>query len=112
MFGVGLVNVKKVLILWLVVGLLLGTVQAEQKKKHSVTLKWNAPPAQGEAVVGYNIYRSDKESGHYKLIARKVDSLTYTDASVQSGHTYYYRVTSVDVKGRESTAATTKAFLP
>ena len=82
-------------------------------KKHRVTLKWQAPalPA-GEIVVGYNIYRSDQENGHDELIAEKVNALTYIDTAVQSGHTYYYRVTSMDAKGRESIPATTNATVP
>jgi len=56
--------------------------------------------------------RSEKENSHYDLIAKKVNALTYVDTAVQSGHTYYYKVTSRDAKGRESTAATTKATVP
>ncbi|MFZ3214197.1 MAG: trypsin-like peptidase domain-containing protein [Terriglobales bacterium] len=86
----------------------IGTAQ----KKLSVTLRWNAPRRGGTKVVGYNIYRSDEENGPYGLIAEEVSALKYVDKTVQSGHTYYYRVTSMDAWGRESTAATTKATLP
>lgn len=102
---------RRALILLLLIFLLPAAVHPQQNKKHSVTLKWNAPIA-GERVVGYNIYRSDKENGHYGLIAKRVKALTYVDTAVQSGHTYYYKVTSRDAKGRESTAATTKAAVP
>ena len=103
----------RVLILLLFTFLLPAAAHPQQNKKHRVTLKWNAPaPRAGEKVVGYNIYRSDKENGHYASIATKVSTLTYIDTAVQSGHTYYYRVTSMDAKGRESTAATTKATVP
>ena len=112
MLGVDVVNVRRVLNLWLVVGLLLGTVQAQQGKKHSVTLKWNAPLARVGTVVGYNIYRSDRAKAHYALIAKQINALTYIDDNLQSGHTYYYKVTSVDAQGRESTAATTRARVP
>ena len=112
MLGIDVVNARRVLILWLVVGLLLGTMQAEQKKKHSVTLKWNAPAARVGTVVGYNVYRRDRAKGHYALIAKQINALTYIDDNLQSGHTYYYKVTSVDAQGRESTAATTKARVP
>ena len=90
-----------------------GTQQAQQKKGHSVTLKWNAPVARsGETIVGYNVYQSDEENGRYALIARNNRSRTYTDHKVKSGQTYYYKVTSVDKKGRESSAATTKTAVP
>jgi len=106
--------VRRELILLLSACLLSTVAQPQQQnKKKSVTLKWNAPVARaGETVVGYNIYRSDKENGNYGLMAEKIKELTYVDTSVQSGHTYYYRVTSVDTKGGESTAATTKATVP
>ena len=101
------------LVLLLLACLIPGVSQAQQQKKHSVTLKWNAPVAKaGGKIVGYNVYRSDTENGHYVAIARKVSALTYTDTQVQSAHTYYYRVTSMDAKGQESTAATTKATVP
>jgi len=89
-----------------------GAAQAEQKK-HKVTLKWNAPAGRsGKRIVGYNVYRSDSENGPYSLIAGDVSALTYIDTTVQSGHTYYYEITSTDAKGRESRAAMTKATVP
>jgi fibronectin type 3 domain-containing protein len=92
----------------------LGAEQAAQQKAHSVTLKWNAPAAAhaGPAAVGYNIYRSEHKGGPYTAIAKGVQSLTYTDAEVRSGQTYYYKVTSVAANGRESTAATISAAVP
>ncbi len=87
--------------------------QAGRKKKHSVTLNWNAPVAKaGETVVGYNVYRSEKENGQYQLLAKQISSLTYVDTAVRSGHTYYYKVTSVDNQGRESVGAITRATVP
>jgi len=108
-----LAKVRSGLVLLLLACLVPGAAQAQQQKKHTVTLKWNAPVAgAGQKVVGYNVYRSDKENGRYVVIARKVSALTYTDTHVQSEHTYYYRVTSMDAKGQESTAVTTKATVP
>ena len=66
----------------------------------------------GQTIAGYNVYRSEKENGEYKLLAKGIKSLTFVDAEVDSGHTYYYKVTSVDGKGRESVAARTKATVP
>jgi fibronectin type 3 domain-containing protein len=105
---------KKLLTLFLLLSSLLATAQATQSKPHKVTLKWDAPAADKSRphVVGYNVYRSDTEKGKYTAIARKITAHTYIDSKVQSGHTYYYRVTSVDVSGRESTAATTTATIP
>jgi fibronectin type 3 domain-containing protein len=100
----------------LLLGLLLWVLPfppQRQKSKHSVTLKWNAPVARpAQPVIGYNIYRGDKENGQYKLLAGRASSLTYTDAAVESGHTYYYQVTSIDIQGHESIPVKTKATVP
>jgi fibronectin type 3 domain-containing protein len=91
----------------------LRAAQAPQPKTHRVTLKWNAPAAHARpAAVGYNIYRSEHKGGPYTAIAKGVRSLTYTDAKVRSGQTYYYKVTGVAANGRESTAATISAAVP
>jgi len=100
--------------LLLLLPLVPARAQVADNKTHKATLTWDAP-AKGsskEPVVGYNVYRADKESGEYKLIAKKVTALTYTDTNVKSKHTYYYKVTSVDARGQESIASTTKASIP
>jgi len=105
---------KRFLTLFLLLALLPANTQVTNNKPHKVTLKWNVPAAGAskEPVVGYNVYRSEEEHGKYTAIASKVTALTYIDTNVKSGHTYYYRVTSVDARGRESTAITTKATIP
>jgi hypothetical protein len=68
---------------------------------HSVMLKWTASPSAG--VTGYNIYRSTTAgSGYTKIDSSSVSALTYTDATVVNGVTYYYVTTSVNVSGDES----------
>ena len=55
------------------------------------------------AVVGYNIYKGTQNGGPYsKINTSTVTGPTYTDASVQSGLTYFYVVTSVTSSGLES----------
>ena len=104
---------RRAVVLFLLTFLLLVPVPPQQNRKHRVTLAWQAPVLPpGEKIVGYNVYRSGEENGHYELIAEKVSALTYIDSAVQSGHTYYYRVTSLNAKGRESAPATTKATVP
>lgn len=67
---------------------------------HSVDLKWKASVSR---VVGYNVYRSEKEAGPYmKLTSAPVRTTNYTDRSIQSGHTYFYAVTALDSTGKES----------
>ena len=67
---------------------------------HSADLKWKASVSR---VVGYNVYRSETDGGPYiKLTSAPVRATNYTDRSVQSGHTYFYAVTAVDSRGKES----------
>jgi fibronectin type 3 domain-containing protein len=69
--------------------------------QHSVSLSWNPSTS---AVVGYNVYRGTSSGGPYSKIDSALDtSTTYTDATVQSGQTYYYVTTAVDGSGAEST---------
>ena len=68
---------------------------------HSVMLKWTASPSSG--VTGYNVYRSTAAgTGYSKINSSLVSGLTYTDATVIDGVTYYYVTTSVDSSGDES----------
>jgi fibronectin type 3 domain-containing protein len=69
-------------------------------RSHSVVLKWKASASR---VVGYNVYRSDKSQGPYtKLNSSAVPTTTYTDVTVQAGHSYFYKVAAVDPQGHES----------
>ncbi len=68
---------------------------------YSVLLAWTASPTSG--VTGYNVYRSQENgSGYAKINPAHVAGLTYTDATVAEGQTYYYVTTSVDSSGTES----------
>ena len=68
--------------------------------QHSVDLSWNASTS---TVVGYRVYRSLQSGGPYTVLNSTLDSsTTYTDATVQSGQTYYYVVSAVDGNGNES----------
>ena len=70
-------------------------------RPHSVDLKWKASVSR---VAGYNVYRSETDRGPYiKLTSAPVRATNYTDRIVQSGHIYFYVVTAVDSKGKEST---------
>lgn len=69
---------------------------------HSVLLSWTASPSSD--VTGYNVYRSQvRGTGFAKINSSVVGGLTYTDATVMNGLTYYYAATSVDASGAEST---------
>jgi len=54
-------------------------------------------------VTGYNVYRSTVSGSAYaKVNAALLAGMSYSDAGVQSGLTYYYVATAVDGSGNES----------
>jgi fibronectin type 3 domain-containing protein len=58
------------------------------------------------AVAGYNVYRGIQSGGPYSKLNSSVQSTTsYTDSTVQAGHTYYYITTAVDATSMESTSS-------
>ena len=68
---------------------------------HSVQLQWDASTSSN--VVGYNVYRGSRSGGPYlRLNASLITGLSFTDATVQSGQTYFYVTTSVDSSQVES----------
>ena len=79
--------------------------------QHAVQLNWNASTS---AVVGYRVYRSESSGTWYTpLTGEAFDGLTYADASVASGATYYYVVTAIDAAGVESAHSNqVKAVVP
>ena len=79
---------------------------------HSVMLKWTASPSPG--VTGYNVYRSTVSGSAYaKINSSPVGGLSYTDATVVNGQTYYYVTTSVNAAGDESSYSTqVKMIIP
>jgi len=67
--------------------------------QHTVHLTWN-PSA--SAVAGYRVYRSERNGSAYYPLTAALSNLSYDDATVLSGTTYYYAVTAVDSSGMES----------
>lgn len=67
---------------------------------HTAVLRWNASTS---VVAGYNVYRAENSAGPYKkLNSSPVRETGYKDSAVQSGHQYFYTVTSIDGQGHES----------
>jgi hypothetical protein len=68
---------------------------------HAATLYWDSSAS---SVNGYFVYRGTSSGGPYtaKLNSSPVTNTTYTDSSVQAGHSYYYVVTAVDADSTES----------
>ncbi len=73
---------------------------AQPAAQHKVQLTWQAPTG---SIAGYRVYRMTDGSSSYAELNSSVDTQTsYVDATVQSGQTYDYVVTSVDGGGVES----------
>ena len=69
------------------------TGTGSQSSQHSVGLSWDPSTS---PVVGYNVYRGTQSGGPYqKLNLSPQPGTSYTDASVQSGVTYFYVATAV-----------------
>jgi hypothetical protein len=67
---------------------------------HAATASWTASAS---VVSGYNVYRGTLSGGPYtKLNGSLISLLTYTDATVLSGQTYFFVTTAVDGNGTES----------
>jgi len=64
-----------------------------------ITLNWQAPSSDGGcSITNYNIYRGTS-SNPTDLLTTVGNVLTYTDNSVSSGTTYYYRITAINSSG-------------
>jgi len=69
------------------------TGTGSQSSQHSVGLSWDPSTS---PVVGYNVYRGTQSGGPYqRLNPSPQPDTSYTDASVQSGLTYFYVATAV-----------------
>lgn len=83
--------------------LALTTVRHVTNKQHAVTLTWQRVSSNSEYVVtGYNIYRSSVSGRDYSRLASGVSESQYQDGRVTAGKTYFYVVSAMDDKGRES----------
>jgi fibronectin type 3 domain-containing protein len=81
---------------------------------NGITLNWSAANGNGTAVTNYKIYRSTT-SGSETLLTTVGNVLTYTDSSVASATTYFYKVTAVNANGesaRSNEASATTAAAP
>ncbi len=67
-----------------------------------ITLGWN----QGDEadLAYYNVYRALDSDEGYVLLAGHHQSLSYYDTALESGRTYYYKISAVDGAGNESPA--------
>ncbi|HZG84162.1 fibronectin type III domain-containing protein, partial [Paenibacillus sp.] len=69
---------------------------------YSVVLVWDAPS--DTDIAGMNVYRSESADGTYTLIKASQTGQRYDDESVDTGKTYYYKISAVDRAGLEGAA--------
>lgn len=66
-----------------------------------VFLHWNR--SESGDIVGYNLKRSTMpDQGYARINTSLITDTSYSDQTVESGHTYYYLATAVDSAGNES----------
>jgi hypothetical protein len=70
-----------------------------QASRGGVALSWTLP--EGEDLKSFAVEKSQAAVGDFTLVASPKD-LHYLDTDVSQGHTYYYRVRSVDLAGNRS----------
>ena len=74
-----------------------------------VELHWHQ--VAGDNVVGYAIYRAVNDATHYrKIITTTVNHKSYTDTTVAPGHTYGYKVRSIDDLGNVSSLSASQTI--
>lgn len=65
-----------------------------------IDLTW-APDTERD-LAGYNVFRHEEGTAAVKINAEPVKAPAFRDNNVQPGHTYFYSVSAVDLRGNES----------
>eukprot|EP01034_Spumella_vulgaris_P023483 gene23483-29701_t len=66
---------------------------------HAIQWSWYDPYDEGNAITGYNIYRTT-DSYNYTLIASVADTVSnYSDTGLTNGNGYYYVIGAVNANG-------------
>jgi hypothetical protein len=69
-------------------------------QKPFLDLVWH--PNSEADFAGYNVYRHEPDSNPVKINSELIKSPAFRDTNVLAGHTYFYSVSAVDVRGNES----------
>src|SRR5438132_1883059 len=65
-----------------------------------VDVTW-APNTEND-LAGYNVYRHEQNEAAARINGELVKTPAFRDSNVAAGHTYFYSVTAVDLRGNES----------
>jgi fibronectin type 3 domain-containing protein len=96
-------NPKRLLLRLLVLAIFALVSCHSESQRHIVTLTWDASPSTAEAkVVGYNVYRRTLPGTPFEKLASHIPGPSYEDDKVNSSTIYFYAVTALDQRGRES----------
>jgi Zn-dependent protease len=78
-------------------------------ERMSIVLAWSPPAYDGDgAILGYEVYRSDRADGVYSLIA-SIPGLSYNDTSVLGGMSYWYKLRAVNSAGESALSLSVEA---
>ena len=70
---------------------------------YQVNLTWNAPSGSGTPIAGYEVYKAASGNSQFQLLSESIVTPTsFIDPDVESGATYDYYVTTVDLQGAQS----------
>ncbi len=78
----------------------LQAVYSGEGQKPFIDLIW--APVTSADLAGYNVYRREASGSPIKLNSEPVRSPSYRDSKVDTGKTYIYSVSAVDLRGNES----------
>jgi fibronectin type 3 domain-containing protein len=96
----------------IIIGLLISSGLMAQF--HSVTLTWEWYQGTGGIATGFNVKRATISGGPYTIIA-SIDGttvMTYVDANVVEGTTYYYVVTATNPSYESDPSNEASALIP
>jgi hypothetical protein len=78
----------------------LQAVFSRAGQQRFIDLIW-APDTDAD-LAGYNIYRHEAGTAEQKINQELLKTPTFRDTDIASGHTYFYSVSAIDVRGNES----------
>ena len=87
--------------------LLLAAPICRAQTAHEVDLSWKAGVANGDPVVGYDVFRMQSGMSFTQVNTAIVTSLSFRDVGVSAKTTYTYYVKSVDANGVHSGSSNT-----
>ena len=83
-----------------------------ESREASVALSWVAPTDIDNDLDGYLVYRRDAATEKWNVIARRITSTHFVDNTCRQGHSYFYKVKSIDKSDNLSDASETIQAAP